>query len=95
MEKDGAIIFTVRAQPRAARSEITGDYVDALKLRLAAPPVDGKANDECRKFFAALCRVSQAAVEIVAGESSRDKRIRIHGINRDQFLQIIKRQLRH
>ena len=89
-EKDGAVTFKVRAQPRATRTEIVGEYADALKLRLAAPPVDGKANDECRKFFAGLFKIPQSAVEIISGDSSRDKVIRIHGVNRERFLQTIK-----
>jgi len=52
--------------------------------------VDGKANAECRKFFAALFSLSLSAVEIIAGETSRDKLIRIHGISRDQFLRGVK-----
>lgn len=89
-QKDNAVTFKVRVQPRASRSELAGVYGDAVKVRLAAPPVDGKANAECRKFFAALFNLAPSAVEIIAGEASRDKLIRIHGISRDQFLRGIK-----
>ncbi len=77
-EKNGAVTFRVRAQPRASKTEMAGEYAGALRLRIAAPPVDGKANDECRRFFAKLFEVPSRNVEIVAGDSSRDKIIRIH-----------------
>ena len=44
-EKDGAVSFTVRVQPRASRDEIAGEYQDGLKIRLTAPPVDDRANE--------------------------------------------------
>jgi uncharacterized protein (TIGR00251 family) len=79
-EKEGSVIFKVRVQPRASRTEVAGEHGDALKLRLAAPPVDGKANQACRRFLADLLDVPMAAVEIVGGESSRDKRILVRGV---------------
>ena len=83
-EKDGFVTFTVRVQPRASRTEMAGEYDGSLKLRLAAPPVDGKANEACRRFLAGLLDVPLNAVEIVSGESSRDKRIRIRGVTAEQ-----------
>lgn len=83
-EKNGAVTFKIRAQPRASKTEMVGEYAGALKLRIAAPPVDGKANDECRKFFAKLFKVPSGNVEIVAGDSSRDKIIRIHNVNAER-----------
>lgn len=76
-EQDDAVSFRVRVQPRASRTELAGLYGDALKIRIAAPPVDGKANDECRRFIAKLIGIATSAVEIIAGESSRDKVIRV------------------
>ena len=76
--------FKVRVQPRASRTEVAGEYDDSLKLRLAAPPVDGKANDACRRFLAGLLDVPLNAVEIISGESSRDKRIKIRGVTAEQ-----------
>ena len=83
-EKDGSVTFKVRVQPRASRTELAGEYDGSLKLRLAAPPVDGKANEACRRFFADLLDVPLSAVEIVSGESSRDKRIRVLGVTAEQ-----------
>lgn len=79
-EKNGTVTFKIRAQPRAAKTEMVGEYAGALKLRIAAPPVDGKANDEVIKFFSKLFEVPNRNVKIVSGDSSRDKIIRIHNI---------------
>jgi hypothetical protein len=79
-QKDDAVTFRVRAQPRAPRTEIVGEHSGAIKLRLSSPPVDGKANEECRRFLARLVGVSASSVEIVSGDASRDKVIRIRGV---------------
>lgn len=76
-EKDGAVTLKIRVQPRARRTEIVGEHAGMLKLKIASPPVDGKANEECCRFLATLLRVSRSSVEIVAGESSKTKTIRV------------------
>ena len=83
-EHQGSVTFKVRVQPRASRTELAGEYAGAIKLRLKAPPVDGKANEECRRFLAKLVGVPLGSVEILAGGSSRDKVIRVHGIGAEQ-----------
>lgn len=80
-QKENAVTFKVRVQPRASRTEVAGEHAGAIKLRIASPPVDGKANEECRRFLARLVGVSASSVEIVAGDSSRDKLIRIHNVS--------------
>ena len=79
-EKDGTVTFAVRVQPRASRDEIAGEYQDALKIRLTAPPVDDRANESLRKLLAARLKVPLAAVRIASGERSRNKRLEIHGV---------------
>jgi len=79
-EEGGRVRFSVRVQPRASRDEVSGVYGDALKIRLAAPPVDGAANDALVNFLAALFAVPRRAVRILAGESSRSKLIEIDGV---------------
>jgi len=71
---------TVKAHPRARRTALAGRFGEAWKLDLAAPPVDGKANDECVRFFAELAGVPRARVRIVTGESSRMKVVEIEGM---------------
>lgn len=72
--------FTVKVRPRAKKNAITGEVGDALKLDLTAPPVDGRANDACIDFFAKLLKVPRSSVTIAAGQSSRNKTIRICGL---------------
>jgi len=68
-------------QPRASRDEVSGVHGDALKIRLAAPPVDGAANDALVNFLAAVFAVPRRAVRILAGESSRSKLVEIDGVS--------------
>lgn len=79
-EVDGGVEIAVRVQPRASSSEVVGAYGDrAVKIRVAAPPVDGAANDELRSFLADLFGIPSRGVELVRGHGSRDKRIRVYG----------------
>jgi len=79
-EKDGVVSFTVRVQPRASRDEFAGEYQDALKIRLTAPPVDDRANTALCKLLAARLKVPLSAVRIASGERSRHKRVEIRGV---------------
>jgi uncharacterized protein (TIGR00251 family) len=80
VENDGIVSFTVRVQPRASRDEIAGEYQDGLKIRLTAPPLDGRANEALRQLLATRLKVPLAAVRIASGERSRTKRVEIHGL---------------
>ena len=77
--------ITVKVHPRAKRSAIAGRLGEAWKLSLAAPPVDGKANDECIRFFAELLKVPKARVRIVMGLTSRSKVVEIEGVPQDEL----------
>ena len=77
--------ITVKVHPRARRSAIAGRLGDAYKLDLAAPPVDGKANDACIRFFAELARVPAARVRIVTGLTNRTKVIEIEGVSQESL----------
>lgn len=77
---DGGVEIPVRAAPRAERSELAGIHGDELRVRLAAPPVDGAANDELRSFFAGLLGVAPSGVTVVRGASSRSKVVRVLGV---------------
>lgn len=77
--RDGAIL-NIRISPGARQTSIEGAYgEDALKLRVAAPPVDGKANAEAERYVAVLLGVSKSDVSVVKGASSRNKSILIRG----------------
>jgi len=77
--------FTVKVHPRARRSAVTGRLGDAWKLDLTAPPVEGKANEECVRFLAELVGVPRARVRIVTGLTSRTKVVEIEGITEEEF----------
>ena len=66
-------------QPRASRTELAGTHGDAIKLRVAAPPVEGEANREVRRFLAKLLGVAPSSVEVVSGETGRRKVVEISG----------------
>jgi len=69
----------ILVQPRASRDQLAGVQGEELKVRLAAPPVEGAANAACCAFFAKLCRLPKSHVTLVAGESSRHKRLLLTG----------------
>jgi len=72
-----ALTLNIRVQPRASRDEIVGPLGDSLKVRITAPPVDGKANAHLIKYIAKAFGVPRARVTLLGGESGRDKRLRI------------------
>jgi uncharacterized protein (TIGR00251 family) len=76
-EKEECIILTVRVVPRASRDGIQGVLGDALKIRIMAPPVEGKANTYLVKFLSKLWKVPRANIAILSGETGRNKRLRI------------------
>jgi uncharacterized protein (TIGR00251 family) len=77
--------FSIKVHPRAKRDGITGEVGEALKLSLTTPPVDGRANQACIDFFAKLLKVSRSSVTIAAGESSRNKVIRVSGLKAEEI----------
>jgi hypothetical protein len=72
--------LTVRVIPRARRTEISGERDGALVVRVAAPPVEGAANEALVAFFSAALRVPRRAIQILSGERGRHKRIAIAGV---------------
>jgi len=76
-EKDGCLSFQVQVVPRASRSEIVGEHNGALRVRLAAPPVDGAANRELVAVLARALHVARSAVMIDAGHAAKTKRVTI------------------
>jgi len=78
-EKDGQLIFKVRVVPRASRSEIVGEHNGVLRVRIAAPPVDGAANEELVRLLSQLFGLPRGAIEISAGHSSKLKTVKVTG----------------
>jgi len=77
--------FKVRVQPGAAANQVAGLYEDAVKLRLTAPPVEGKANEACLAFLARLLSVPRSQVEVVSGHTSRNKIIKVAGVSAEKI----------
>ena len=77
--------LTVKVHPRARRSALAGRIGDAWKLTLAAPPVDGKANEECVRFLAEFAGVPRSRVRIVMGLTSRVKVVEIEGVPQEEL----------
>ena len=88
-ESGNTTTFAVKVHPRAKKNAITGEVGDALKLALTAPPVDGKANEACIEFFAKLLKVPRSSVTIAAGQSGRNKVIRVAGITAAELRRVL------
>ncbi len=87
-EIDGAITFAVRVVPRASRSEVAGARDGALRVRVAAPPVEGAANEELARTLARALGVPSRAVEIKSGRASKTKLVRVAGATCDRLLSL-------
>ena len=76
-ENDGVLTFKVRVVPRASRSEIVGEHDGALRVRIAAPPVDGAANDELVRLLAQAFGVTRSEIAITSGQTAKLKTVRV------------------
>ena len=76
--------FQVKVHPRARKNAITGVVGEALKLSLTSPPADGRANEACIAYIAKFLNVPRSSVTIAAGETSRQKLIRVAGLRAAQ-----------
>jgi uncharacterized protein (TIGR00251 family) len=83
------VTFAVRIVPRASASEIIGEHAGALRIRIAAPPVDGAANRELVRLLAKRFKVPQNAVEIVSGTGSKNKIVCLQGVPATALAQLI------
>ena len=86
--RDG-VTFAVRVVPRAGRTGVAGARGDALLVRLAAPPVDGAANEALIAFLAGMFNRPRRDVSIVSGHASRDKRVAIGGVTPDAVAAVL------
>ena len=87
-QNDNCITLTLHVQPGAKKTAVAGLHGEALKIRLAAPPVEGRANEALLRFIADTFKVPLRNVELKQGEQSRHKRVEIHGsqFNPDSLL---------
>ncbi len=85
-ETEEGVTFAIRVLPRSSKCELAGLKEDALRIRITAPPVEGRANEECIRFLAALFNVKRSQVAIKAGRKSKNKLISIAGLTRKDIL---------
>jgi uncharacterized protein len=86
----GTVTVSVRVQPRASKDEIAGTMDGALKVRLRAPALENRANEALTEFLADLLKTSKSAVRIQSGAQSRNKRVEIRGVTRQQILDLLQ-----
>jgi len=82
----GGVSFAVKVHPRAKKNALTGELGDALKVSLATPPIEGRANKACVEFFAKLLKVPRSSVTIASGQTSRNKVICVTGVSREYVM---------
>ena len=87
-EEAGALVFAVRVVPRASKTAAAGEHDGALNVRVAAPPVEGAANEELTRFLAKRLGVPRGAVEIVGGHASKTKVVRATGARAEDLLRL-------
>jgi uncharacterized protein (TIGR00251 family) len=87
-DEGGALVFAVRVAPRASKTASAGEHDGALKVRVAAPPVEGAANAELTRFLSKRLGVPQRAVEIVGGHASKTKVLRVEGASGADLLRL-------
>lgn len=85
------IIIKVKIVPGSSRNKIIGAYNDALKISIAAPPVEGKANKKCIAYLAKYFDVAKSKIEIISGQTSKNKLIKIYDISPKEFLDKIEK----
>jgi uncharacterized protein len=81
----GVVVLHVHVQPGAGRTAVVGRHGDALKVRVAAPPTGGRANEACVALLAETFGVPAASISLSSGASSRMKRFRLEGVDLDEF----------
>lgn len=89
-EHPDGIVVKVKVQPRSSKNKFSGVLGDCLKVNLTAPPVDGEANSALVKFLAETAKVSRSNIDIVSGHTGRTKLIKLRGITKDKFSELIR-----
>jgi len=87
---DGRITLTLHIQPGAKKTETAGLHGDALKIRLAAPPVEGKANEALIKFIAEALKLPKSAVNLKSGQTSRRKVLEVQGATTEAVARFVQ-----
>ncbi|MFI5322652.1 MAG: DUF167 domain-containing protein [Thermodesulfobacteriota bacterium] len=88
------VTITVQVQPKSSSDEIAGVHDGRLKVRISAPPVEGKANERLREVLAKAFDVSKSSIEIIKGKTSKIKTIKISGIDSNDYDRLISKYSR-
>lgn len=87
--KDG-VVLKIHATPRASRSQVQGLHGDALKIRLQAPPVDGKANEALLEFLSGTLGIPRRQFTLISGQTSRQKRVAVQGLSSERITKVLQ-----
>ena len=90
---DDAVVLSVHVQPGAGRSAVVGRHGTSLKVRVAAPPVGGRANQAAAALLAETFGVTPSSVELVGGEASRSKQFRVGGLDPDECDRLLRKAI--
>ncbi len=93
-ETTKGVLLPVRAVPRASKNEIQGVHGEALKIRLQAPPVEGKANQALIRFLSDALDIPRAQLSIASGETGRNKAVLITGITREALISLLMNKMK-
>ena len=85
------IVIKVKIVPGSSKNKIVGVYNNALKIAITSPPVDGKANKKCIAYLAKYFDVAKSKIEIISGQTSKNKLIRIYDISKKDFLEKLEK----
>ncbi len=88
-EVGGGIVVSVKVQPNASKDRVVGEYADQLKIAVTVAPEKGKANKAVIKVLSKSLGVKSSDVEILSGETSRDKKVLIRNISEEDFNRVI------
>ncbi len=89
VNKEGSVVLRLHVQPGAGRTAIVGRHGDALKVRVAAPPSGGRANEACAQLVAEVLGVKSSQVTLSGGESSRQKRLTVSGVEPEEVTRLL------
>ena len=87
--REGAVILSVRVQPRGSKDEVAGVIEGTLKVRLRAPALEDRANEALCEYLADLLKTPKAAVRILSGHHSRNKRVEVRGVTEQRVLALV------
>lgn len=90
-DPDPSVEIKVKLAPKSSRNEVSGKIGDAYRIKVTAPPVDGKANEALVEFLAKRLGVAKGGVQIVSGLSSRLKRVRVTGLSSEEVFARLER----